>query len=70
MPTESERRLYEAGELPAILRLSPEKIDWLVRTGQLTPITICGELRFDSYELNALIETYRHVAQRKQSYVQ
>jgi len=70
MPNESDRRLYEAGELPEVLRLSPEKIDWLVRTGQLTPILICGELRFDANELSALVETYRQIAKRKQSYVQ
>jgi len=64
------RRLYLPSELPEILRLTPEQIDHLVRTGQLRPIRICGEDRFDSRELDALIETYKQISSRRHSYVQ
>lgn len=71
MPEAVPRRLYELGELPEVLRLTPEKIDTLVKTGQLNPILICGEPRIDSRELDELIETYKQIAKRKkQSHVQ
>ena len=69
MPAAPDRRLYESAEVPSVLSLSPEKIDWLVKTGQLNPIRIAGEIRFDSRELDSLIETYKQIAKRKQ-YVQ
>ena len=65
MAIRPELRLYVAGELPALLQLSPEQINHLVNTGQLRTIRICGEVRIDSYELEALIETYAQVAKRK-----
>jgi len=61
----SERRLYNGDELPGLLQLSKEQIDRLVTTGQLRPIRICGEVRFDSHELDALIEIYKQIAKRK-----
>lgn len=60
-----DRRLYVAGDLPALLQLTQEQIDHLVKTGQLRTIRICGEVRIDSHELEALIETYAQVAKRK-----
>jgi hypothetical protein len=70
MPSQSDRRLYQSMELPGVLQLSQEQIDFLVRTGQLNPIRIAGEVRFDSRELDALIDTYLQIAKRKTSYVQ
>jgi predicted DNA-binding transcriptional regulator AlpA len=52
-------------DLPGLLQLSQEQIDRLVSTGQLRPIRICGEVRFDSNELDALIETYKQIGKRK-----
>jgi hypothetical protein len=65
MASPQECRLYTGTELPALLRLTPEQVDRLVKTGQLRPIRICGEERFDSRELDALIETYKQIAKRK-----
>jgi hypothetical protein len=70
MNPQSERRLYEPMELPGVLQLNQEQVDWLVNTGQLNPIRIAGEVRFDSRELDALIDTYQQIAKRKKSYVQ
>lgn len=70
MPIQSDRRLYQATELPDVLQLSEAQIDWLIRTGQLNPIPIAGEVRFDLRELDALINTYSQIAKRKKTYVQ
>jgi hypothetical protein len=70
METQTDRRLYQIGQLPDLLQLAPDKIDWLVKTGQLRTIRICGEVRFDSNEVSELIETYNQIAKRKQDYVQ
>ena len=70
MPIQSDRRLYLAVDLPAVLQLTTEQTDWLIRTGQLNPIRIAGEVRFDSRELDALIDTYAQIARRKKTYVQ
>jgi len=67
---QTERRLYEIGQLPDLLQLDKDKIDWLVRTGQITSIQICGEVRFDSNEVGQLIETYSQIAKRKEHHVQ
>ena len=65
MSTQHDRRLYAASELPGLLQLNPDQIDRLVKTGQLRTIRICGEVRVDSHELDALIETYKQIAKRK-----
>jgi excisionase family DNA binding protein len=65
MTTQQDRRLYAGAELPELLNLSPEQIDRLVKTGQLRALRICGEVRFDSHELDALIETYKQIERRK-----
>lgn len=61
----SGRLLYRPDELPNLLNLSPDQIASLEATGQITPILICGEKRFDSREIAALIQTYLCVAQRR-----
>jgi predicted DNA-binding transcriptional regulator AlpA len=65
MSASRDRRLYLAGELPALLQLSQEQIDRLVKTGQLRALRIAGEVRFDSNELDELIETYKQIERRK-----
>ena len=62
----NEHRLYELSDLPTLLKLSLEKVEHLVRTGQLLAIRICGEYRIDSKEVDGLIETYSQIAKRKQ----
>jgi hypothetical protein len=66
----AQRRLYQIDQLPDLLQLDEEKIYWLVKTGQLRTIRICGELRFDSNEISQLIETYHQIATRKLDHVQ
>lgn len=70
LSTQSDRRLYTPAEIPTVLQLNQEQIDWLVKTGQLNPIRIASEVRFDSRELDALIETYKQISKRKKSHVQ
>ena len=55
--------------LREVLQLSATP-DRLVSSGRLNPIRIAGEVRFDSRELDALINTYQQIAKRKKSYVQ
>ena len=69
MQTKTDRRLYQIGQLPDQMQLSPEQIDWLISTGQLRTIRICGEIRFDSNEVGELIATYYQIAKRKQEHV-
>jgi hypothetical protein len=61
------RRLYRREELPTILDLPSEQVSQLERTGQLTAIRICGEERFSAREIEALIETYLQIAQRRKT---
>jgi len=68
--TQTDRRLYQIEQLPDLLQLRPDKVDWLVKTGQLRTIRICGEVRVDSNEVRQLIETYNQIARRKEEYVQ
>lgn len=70
MTPQPDRQLYQIRQLSDLLQLSTEQIDWLVTTGQLRTIRICGEIRFDSNEINQLIETYNQIAKRKKEYVQ
>jgi predicted DNA-binding transcriptional regulator AlpA len=70
MNSQTERRLYQIGQLPDVLQLSAPQIDWLVATGQLRTIRIGGETRVDSNEVNQLIETYNQIAKRKLDHVQ
>lgn len=65
MAMTSDRRLYQSAEVPVLLQLSQEQIDWLVDTGQLTPIRIAGEERFDSRDINKLIEAYKTIQSRR-----
>lgn len=59
MPIQSDRRLFQAGDVSDRLQLTPDQIDHLVNTGQLRTIQICGQVRFDSRDLNQLIDTYK-----------
>lgn len=66
----AQRALYRRDELSALLALDETQIDRLIRTGQLQPIRICGETRFDSHQLAALITTYRQISSRKRDQCQ
>lgn len=51
----SHRRLFGNDELPDVLHLGQEQIDWLINTGQLHPIPIEGEVRVDLCEIDAIV---------------
>jgi hypothetical protein len=65
MPFNSDRRLYQPTELPDILQLSEEQIQFLVDTRQLTLIRIAGEDRFDARDIDQLISSYKTTASRR-----
>jgi len=65
MAAPQDRRLYAAADLPGLLQLTTEQIDWLVGTRQLQPLKICGESRFDSRQVDDLINTYLTTASRR-----
>ena len=60
-----ERRLLLRSEVESLLQLSEDKVQQLINTHQITAIRIQGEERFDSRELDLLIETYKKTAQRR-----
>ena len=64
-PPPPPRRLYDQAEVCDVLQLETEQIDWLVKTRQLSALRICGQIRFDSRDVNELIETYKQTSTRK-----
>ena len=61
----SPRRLRSRQEIEFLLRLNTDQVQLLVDTRQITPIRITGEERFDSRDIDRLIETYKATAQRR-----
>lgn len=59
------KRLMARSEVDRYLALSFDQVQSLIKTRQLTVIRIKGEDRFDSRELDLLIETYKKTAQRR-----
>jgi hypothetical protein len=62
---QDERRLLTRDEVLLLLQLSVEQLQLLIRTRQLVPIRIAGEERFDSRDLEQLIESYKTTALRR-----
>jgi hypothetical protein len=60
-----ERRLLIREEVLSLLHLSDEHLQLLMRTRQLVPIRIAGEERFDSRDVDQLIESYKSTALRR-----
>ena len=60
-----ERRLLLRGDVQSLLQLSEDQVQLLISTRQITMIRIQGEDRFDSRDLDLLIETYKKTAQRR-----
>ena len=65
MAAQQDRRLYASADLAELLQLTQEQIDWLVNTRQLKSLQICGQSRFDSRDVDHLIETYKTTATRR-----
>jgi hypothetical protein len=59
------RRLLIRDQVLAFLQLSEEQVQLLINTRQLTALRIAGEERFDSRDLDQLIETYKATASRR-----
>ena len=60
-----ERRLLVRSDVESLLQLSEDQVQQLINTRQVTVIRITGQERFDSRELDLLIETYKKTAQRR-----
>lgn len=60
------RRLLQRSDLIELLQLPDPKVQWLIDTHQIRALRLCGEERFDSRELDQLIETYKQIANRKE----
>lgn len=48
-----------------LLHLNEEQVQFLINTRQITRIRIAGEQRFDSRDIDQLIESYKTTAQRR-----
>ena len=60
-----QRRLLTRQEATSQLQLSDEQFQLLINTRQITVIRITGEERFDSCDLDQLIDSYRATAARR-----
>ena len=61
----STARLMDRSEADRYLALLTTQVEWLINTGQVVPIRIRGEERFDRRDLDLLIETYKQTAMRR-----
>jgi hypothetical protein len=59
------RRLLTKEEIGAMLNLDENQVQFLIGTDQVRPIRIAGEVRFDSLDINRLIEAYKTTASRR-----
>jgi hypothetical protein len=64
-PDPKRRRLLIRDEVLEVLQLFEDQVQQLINTRQLVPIRIAGEERFDSRELERLIDTYMATALRR-----
>lgn len=61
----TDRRLLRRAEIQEILELSEEQVQYLINTRQITAIRIAGEERFDSRDIERLIDGYKATASRR-----
>ena len=59
-----ERRLLQREQVAALLQLDGEDLQWLIDTRQLLELRIRGHVRFDSKDINQLIDSYRIIQGR------
>jgi hypothetical protein len=59
------KRLMARSEVDRYLALSSDQVQSLINTRQITAIRLKGEDRYDSRELDLLIETYKKTAQAR-----
>jgi hypothetical protein len=60
-----ERVLVTIDDVMALLCLDRSHIEWLANSGQLQPIQICGQERFDTQDIRRLVETYKTTQMRR-----
>ena len=65
MQTQVQRRLLVRDDVLAILNLSDDGVQQLINTRQIQPLRIAGEERYDSRDLDNLIEAYKATASRR-----
>lgn len=58
------RQLLERNEVMAMLKLNDDELQQLVATRQITPIRIVGKERFDSWDIDGLLDSYKRTAMR------
>jgi hypothetical protein len=59
------RRLLLREEVILLLQLNNDQVQLLINTRQINPIRIAGEERFDSRDIEQLIESYKTTASRR-----
>ncbi len=64
-PTRPARRLLFRSEVHQMLQLTDAQVQGLINTRQITALRIAGEERFDSRDLERLIDTYKTTALRR-----
>ncbi len=58
-------RLINSDDASSYLAFQRGQFEWMVKTGQFTPIKLRGEERFDRRDLDLLIESYKRTAMRR-----
>lgn len=64
-PHTSHRRLLSRQEVELVLHLTEDQVQFLINTRQITRIRVTGEERFDSRDIDSLIEVYKATAVRR-----
>jgi hypothetical protein len=59
------KRLMSRSEVEQYLSLSCDQVQWLLSTGQIVAIRMRGEDRFDSRDIDLLVDEYKKTAHRR-----
>lgn len=65
MNVPDERHLLQWEQVVNKLQLPEDDLKWLVDTHQLTELLIRGHKRFDSKDIDHLIDAYKNTASRR-----
>jgi hypothetical protein len=66
MPDDAPPRwLLDRDQACATLSCEPQDLDWLVRTGQLSELRVCGKPVFASDDVQRLIDVYKRIQGRR-----
>jgi hypothetical protein len=64
-PNRYQRQLLRHEEVCVFLQLNPDQVQFLINTQQIVRMRIAGEERFDTRDLDRLIDTYKATALRR-----